>query len=64
MKKTSFIVGILSGIFLAQWWRVLIKEGIKAGIVASHKIEELSQVAREELEDVAAEATEELAKKG
>ena len=60
MKKTTFLLGLLSGLFLANWWRSLLKEGIKAGILASKRVEELSHVAREELQDVAAEVTQEL----
>jgi hypothetical protein len=61
MKKTLFLTGLVSGVVLANWWRELAKEGIKLGIQAGHKINEISQKAKEELEDVAAEATAELA---
>jgi chaperonin GroEL (HSP60 family) len=60
MKKAIFLTGLVSGVVLARWWRELAKEGIKFGIQAGHKINEISQKAKEELEDVAAEATTEL----
>jgi hypothetical protein len=61
MKKTLFVAGLVSGVVLTQWWRSLAKEGIKFGIQAGQRLSEISQKAREELEDVAAEATHELA---
>lgn len=64
MKKTLFLTGLVSGVVLANWWRELAKEGIKLGIQAGHKINEISQKAKEELEDVAAEATAELVQPG
>lgn len=60
MNKTIFLGGLVIGSVVTKYWRVLAKEGIKAGIVASGRFEELAQVAREELEDVTAEATSEL----
>ena len=60
MKKLTFLAGLATGAALVQWWRPLLKETIKAGIQAEGKINELAQVAREEIEDVATEATEEM----
>ncbi|HEX8475594.1 MAG TPA: DUF5132 domain-containing protein [Pyrinomonadaceae bacterium] len=61
MKKTTFFVGVLSGVVLARTWKVLAKEGIKTGIKAGRKFREISQQAMEDIEDLTAEATEELA---
>lgn len=63
MNKTVFVGGLVIGSVLTKWWRVIAKEGIKAGMVAGERFEELAQVAREELEDVTAEATSELEQK-
>jgi hypothetical protein len=64
MKKTTFFVGlvsgVVSGVVLSQTWRVLAKEGIKAGIKTGRKMRELSQQALEDLEDIAAEANAEV----
>jgi hypothetical protein len=60
MKKTLFVAGLVSGVVLTNWWRSLAKEGIKLGIHAGQRLHEISQKAREELEDVAAEATQEI----
>lgn len=59
MKKTLFVAGLVSGVVLSNWWRSLAKGGIKLGIQAGQRLTEISQRAREELEDVAAEATQE-----
>lgn len=65
-KKNLFfmgglITGIASGVVLSQTWKVLMKEGIKAGILAGRKIREVSQQAMEDVEDIAAEAAQEVA---
>ena len=60
-KKVLFFAGLLSGVVIAQNWRVISKEGIKLGIRAGRKLSEASQQAVEDLQDVTAEALEELA---
>lgn len=60
MKKKAFFFGVLSGVALAYHWRVLTKEGIKLGIRAGMKVQEISQQAMEDIQDIAAEATEEV----
>lgn len=60
MKKTLFVVGLLSGVVLSQTWKVITKEGIKAGIRAGRKFKELSEQALEDIEDIAAEAADEV----
>lgn len=63
MRKVFFLGGLVSGFALAANWRTVAKQSIKFGIRAGKKIGEISQVAREELEDVAAEVNEELSPK-
>jgi hypothetical protein len=63
MKKRTFFVGLAglaSGVFLAQNWRFLTKEGIKLGLRTSVMVREVSQQAIEDLGDLTAEATQEL----
>jgi len=60
MKKILFLAGLVSGVVLAQNWRVLTKEGIKAGIRTGRKLREISQQAIDDIEDVTAEAIDEL----
>lgn len=62
-KKSVYTVGLISGLVLAGTWRVLAKEGIKAGIQAGRKLREISQQAMEDIEDIAAEATEEVSQR-
>jgi hypothetical protein len=67
-KKNIFflgglVTGIASGVVLSQTWKVLMKEGIKAGILAGRRIREVSQQAIEDVEDIAAEAAEEVAER-
>lgn len=67
-KKNMFflgglVTGIASGVVLSQTWKVLMKEGIKAGILAGRRIREVSQQAIEDVEDIAAEAAEEVAER-
>jgi hypothetical protein len=60
-KKTAFLLGgFVLGVGVGKYWREITKQGIKAGIQAAQKFDEISQVAREELADVAAEAQSEL----
>lgn len=54
------LVGLASGVVLAQNWRYLTKEGIKLGIRAGGKVREVSQQAMEDLSDLTAEATQEV----
>jgi hypothetical protein len=66
MKKRTFfagLVGLASGMVLAQNWKILTKEGIKFGIRAGLKVREISQQAMEDLEDLTAEAAQELSQR-
>lgn len=60
MKKLVFFIGIILGAVVTRWWRPILKETIKAGLGAEGKINELAQIAREEVGDLATEATEEV----
>ncbi len=64
MKLVLFGTGLASGVVLTHFWRVLVKEGIKLGMQAGVRLNQISQKAREEIEDVAAEANAELAHEG
>jgi hypothetical protein len=63
-KKTLFlgglVSGVVSGIALGQTWKSLLKEGIKAGILAERRIREVTQQAMEDVEDIVAEAGQEV----
>jgi gas vesicle protein len=59
MNKKPFFFGLLSGVVIAYHWRVIAKEGMKVGIRAGRKGQEILQQAMEDIEDIAAEATEE-----
>jgi len=60
MKKITYVLGLASGVALACSWRFLAKEGIKAGVKAKRKLQEVSQMAMDDIEDVSAEAFGEL----
>ncbi len=65
MKKSTLfagLVGLASGVVLAQNWRVLTKEGIKLGIKTGIKVRELSQQAMEDIGDLTAEAAQEISR--
>ncbi len=67
MKKRSmapFLTGLTAGVLIAANWRKIAKEGIKFGIVAGRKLNEVSAEALEDLQDLTAEAVEELGEKG
>ena len=66
MKKRTFfagLVGLASGMVLAQNWKILTKESIKFGIRAGIKVREISQQAMEDLEDITAEAAQEVSQR-
>lgn len=61
MKKTTYLFGVISGVLVAQYWRPLFKESVKAGVRAGRVMRRVSAQAMEEMEDANAEAMEELA---
>jgi hypothetical protein len=64
MKKSTYAVGVVSGLILARSWRFLLKEGIKAGVRAGRQIKKVSEEVLEDVEDASAEAFDELAETG
>jgi hypothetical protein len=60
MKKSTYLVGVASGLVLAHSWKFLVKEGIKVGVRAGRQIKKVSDQVLEELEDASAEAFDEL----
>ena len=60
MKKSTYLVGVASGLVLAHYWKSIAKEGIKAGVRAGRQIKKVSEQVMEELEDASAEAFDEL----
>lgn len=60
MKKSTFVMGVASGLVLAHSWKFLVKEGIKVGVRAGRQIKKVSDQVMEELEDASAEAFDEL----
>jgi hypothetical protein len=61
MKKTTYILGLASGVVLAQTWRVLVKEGVKIGVKAGREIKKVSAQTLEDIQDASAEAIQDLA---
>jgi len=61
MKKTIYILGLASGVILAQNWRFLVKEGVKIGVKVGRGIKKVSAETLEDLEDASAEAMQDLA---
>jgi hypothetical protein len=60
MKKSTYLIGVASGLALAHSWKFLVKEGIKAGVRAGRQIKQVSDQVMEDLEDTRAEAFDEL----
>jgi hypothetical protein len=61
MKKAAYVFGMLSGVVLANYWKLLVKEGVKAGVRAGQAVRRVSEEALEDIQDASAEALEELA---
>jgi hypothetical protein len=61
MKKTTYILGLASGVVLAQSWRVLVKEGVKLGVKVGREVKKVSAETLEDIEDASAEAMQDLA---
>jgi hypothetical protein len=61
MKKTTYMLGLASGVVLALNWKLLVKEGIKAGVKVGREVKRVSAETLEDLEDAKAEAMHDLA---
>ena len=61
MKKTTYILGLASGVVLAQNWKFLVKEGVKVGVKVGRGIKKVSAETLEDIEDASAEAMQDLA---
>jgi len=61
MKKTTYILGLASGVVLALNWKPLLKEGIKVGVKIGREVKRVSAETLEDLEDAKAEAMHDLA---
>jgi hypothetical protein len=63
MKKTTYLLGLISGAAIAFNWRTIVKEGVKAGVKAGREIKKVSAQTLEDIQDAKAEAMDDLAKK-
>ncbi len=61
MKKTTYILGVASGLVLAQSWKFLVREGVKVGVKVGRGIKRVSAETLEDIEDASAEAMQDLA---
>jgi len=61
MKKAIYVAGVVSGVVIAKHWKLLVKEGVKAGARAGQAVRRVSEEALEDIQDASAEALEELA---
>lgn len=61
MKRTIYLLGVVSGVVIAKYWKPLVKEGVKAGVRAGQAVRRVSEEALEDIQDASAEALEELA---
>jgi len=60
MKKSTYLIGVASGLVLANSWKFLVKEGIKVGVRAGRQVKKISDQVMEDLEDARAEAFDEM----
>jgi hypothetical protein len=61
MKKTTYILGLASGVVLAFNWKLIVKESVKMGVKVGRGIKKVSAETLEDLEDASAEAMHDLA---
>jgi hypothetical protein len=61
MKKTTYILGLASGVVLALNWKILLREGIKISVKVGREVKRVSAGALEDLQDAKAEAMHDLA---
>jgi hypothetical protein len=60
MKKTTYLLGLASGVVLALNWKPLLKESIKVGVKVGREVKRVSAETLEDLEDAKAEAMHDL----
>jgi hypothetical protein len=60
MKKTSYLLGVVSGAVLLYNWKFLVKEGVKIGVKVGREVKKVSAKTLEDLEDATAEAMQEV----
>jgi hypothetical protein len=60
-KKTTYLLGLASGVVLMNYWKFIVKEGVKIGVKVGRNIKQVSVETLEDLEDVTAEAMQDLA---
>jgi len=60
MKKTTYLLGLASGVVLALNWRPLLKESIKVGVKVGREVKRVSAETLEDIEDAKAEAMHDL----
>ena len=61
MKKTTYLLGLASGVVLACSWKFLVKESVKIGVKVGRGVKRVSAETLEDLEDASAEAMQDLA---
>jgi hypothetical protein len=61
MKKTTYVLGLASGVVLALNWKFFVKEGVKVGVKVGREVKKVSSKALEDLQDAKAEAMQDLA---
>jgi hypothetical protein len=61
MKKTYYILGLVSGAILVYSWKLLVKEGVKIGVTVGREIKKVSAATLEDIEDATAEAMQDMA---
>ena len=60
MKKTSYLLGVVSGAILLYNWKFLVKESVKIGVKVGREVKRVSAKTLEDLEDATAEAMHEV----
>lgn len=60
MKKTSYLLGMVSGAILLYNWKLLVKESVKIGVKVGREVKKVSAQTLEDLQDATAEAMQDL----
>jgi len=61
MKKTTYILGLASGVVLALNWKILLRESIKISVKVGREVKRVSAGTLEDMQDAKAEAMHDLA---